>query len=350
MNKILHTQVKEEGVQLGDYPSLHSPLEPNMQITMGDLHGNALKLMRILIQFHIFNLSKEAYHKLVAIYELESQDVTVEVKKAFDDIIAQAQVNILPPGFFLRFIGDELCDRGSNDYFILKLIEKIGVSNVPFEILLSNHGYEFLKTYLQGLRETHSYMEQTSFGVSLAALRYLMNKKVVLEDEIFDIVEKHYLPHVKLFGCTIHTITKKQEAVTVYMHAPNPFSHVKKVADCLGVPYEDATSPALMETIVACNKAFQKILKDRTLDHLFEHLSSFEQEQHPIFQLIWERTTPTLPPIFHFDLYVVHGHDGCGNVHPSLRGRVFNLDNICGKGPNLFAPFDNSVLISTVIS
>lgn len=163
---------------------------------IGDLHGNAIKLLYFLIHENILELDadpekypegfrkkisgkpEDLYKELVKIYEKDPDFSTnslgellgridsytanaYKVKENyFTTVISQLEKEDLD--FFkaiisnakitnkrkIILIGDEFCDRGHNDYLTLKIIEKLKKESVPYEILLSNHGAEFYGFFL----------------------------------------------------------------------------------------------------------------------------------------------------------------------------------------------------------
>jgi len=122
------------------------------EVTIGDLHGNSMKLMFMLIKHGVAKgISDDDYKNLVEIYkkvpskapwhgeevkELTKKDIT-EFNQILDKLVFNTEIGV-------RLIGDELADRGSNDYFTLKILEKLRKNNVPVEITVSNHSIDFL--------------------------------------------------------------------------------------------------------------------------------------------------------------------------------------------------------------
>ena len=116
------------------------------QSTLGDAHGNTIKLIHFLIRDGVLQLWKgyQDYQDLLTIYNKDVEKLTKADLKNFNSIIKNATVSNLG---MVRLLGDELVDRGQNDYFTLKVLEKLGKSGVKTEIQCSNHGFEFLAAY-----------------------------------------------------------------------------------------------------------------------------------------------------------------------------------------------------------
>ncbi len=181
----------EEEVNIYQFPSIDEvhKREPGIQITIGDLHGNAMKLMFMLIKHGIAtNIDEDDYNKLAAIYQTTS--LTEEQLVKFDKILSKITFS---GDSLVRLIGDELADRGSNDYFTLRILEKLKEHNVPVEILVSNHGIEFIKAYEN--KEKNKFSSHAlgpEQALSMKNLQGLVDQKMVKREEILAIIDKSY--------------------------------------------------------------------------------------------------------------------------------------------------------------
>ncbi|MCX7117773.1 MAG: hypothetical protein NTW94_07755 [Legionellales bacterium] len=156
-------------------------------VTLGDLHGNAVKLLHFLMLHGVVIWKASvvdragAYQSFVQIYEraaeilkfralmtqfvdpkqgisnpeeyarLKSLSAPKELMillRQFNDLISQLAVQEVDT--HVRLLGDELADRGSNDYFTLRLLGLLYDAHVAVSILSSNHGVQFLKNYEEG--------------------------------------------------------------------------------------------------------------------------------------------------------------------------------------------------------
>ena len=163
------------------------PLAKNEEITLGDLHGNALKLLFILVSFSVVEISEDDYNQVVRIYFTQEDSLTEEYLQQFNAILAKLKVN--PAS--IRLIGDEFADRGSNDYITFKILEKLYSTGVSLEILISNHSIEFLQAY-ENYDEANAnpfepvMLKFNGHANSLGALNTLVVKKLVSSIEIID--------------------------------------------------------------------------------------------------------------------------------------------------------------------
>ena len=116
--------VKHE-TDIRTYPSMTTNyhFDKGAQISIGDLHGNALKLIWFLLKHNVIgNISEQEYNRFVKLYEKDPKEVNKNDIQWFNLFIKKIKVN---QGGTIRLLGDELADRGSNDYFTLKILEKL---------------------------------------------------------------------------------------------------------------------------------------------------------------------------------------------------------------------------------
>ena len=132
---------------LSQYPACsdHCLADGAWEYTLPDLHGNALKLLNALIKIGIIKMPKYKYKQFLECYFKDSLQVKKKTLSILRNAIASIKV-VKKPGK-IRFIGDELCDRGSNDYYTLIVIEKLSQLGVHCEFVMSNHGFEFIPVF-----------------------------------------------------------------------------------------------------------------------------------------------------------------------------------------------------------
>ncbi|MHB1947791.1 MAG: hypothetical protein ACYCQI_06740 [Gammaproteobacteria bacterium] len=371
-----HTLVSVEEVSLYDYPKKEErELKPGEEITLGDLHGNALKLVQTLIRENILNMSEEDYEAFVNIYTKKPDALTSQHLDKFRDILARSSINEKATQNLIRLIGDELSDRGSNDYFTLKILEMMGKANVPCEILLSNHSIEFLKCYDEGL-ENFKPKLGAGQGISLENLGLLIEKGLVTRKEITDIVENYYKPKLKIVSCSIDD-SEIPPSITIYSHAPVGIRTLAMLAKMFEVDFpqeviphvedekkhdkeeeqsysddddsDDENVPDILKLISSfadINEEFQDILNNKKIySKAFDELEGPKAKAsivHALARILWARRDldqeakepPELRDIRILALpdgtkvYFVHGHDSktaASELH------VICIDNLYGK-------------------
>lgn len=325
-----YNELKINTVNLNDYPKKISHYGPDMEVTIGDLHGNALKLLYFLISNDVMRLSEKDYQRFVTIYKKSPIELTHKDIALFHTIINSAYIN---SAHKLRFLGDDLCDRGMNDYYTLQIYKKLDLAHAPFEIVLSNHGNFFLTAY-ERPEQSFSYNpygegRHESIVRSMLNLGKLIDKGLVDKGDILEIVQTHYLKHLVLPGVTIN---KANNEITIYTHAPIDVSILSRLAGDLGIDYQDDNLEIFVKTIADINSKIQGWILQNTFSSNYKHLNELhDKEKTPsaIRQVLWNRDYSILdrqyqPEGKSFGINYVHGHDSQPNV--------FDLDNLFGKG------------------
>lgn len=325
-------------------PDKSHPADSKNQLTIGDLHGNALKLIYFLVRQNVITLDEKLYPELVRIYKLPANDLTKEDLASFNSIIAS--ITALPVGS-VRLIGDELCDRGSNDYFTLKVLERLNDLNVPIEILVSNHSNDFMDQF-ETQDEFINFRLDYLISHSMTSLQTLISKGLVERKTIDGIVNQHIVPAVKALS---YTLDKENNKITLYSHAAVDLSVIASLAKKLEVTYCDDSVLHLAQTIDFINAKITLHLRNHTLNSLYNREALMECDEEtlknhfPFVFIMWNRNPSILQrPLSHAKGYAmdfVHGHDSQDPTQLNL----FNLDNSLGKCAALHRD-DYSILYS----
>ncbi len=232
---------------------------PDNEFIIPDLHGNAMKLIWHLIRYDFLKLSEKDYKELLDIYlKAEKDECTPDLLQRWEEILEDAEYN--PKAGILHLIGDELCDRGANDWLTLKLIEIMHDYSIPFTTKLSNHSLEFIlkmETHFWKLKElsTHkklteisekkldfdcntillsSLPEHASASRSLRTFAKLLNEGLIEwsntdEDAPRGVLEiyKIYLKHLQLVDACVYPETNTLFLIT---HAPFNIKLLRELA------------------------------------------------------------------------------------------------------------------------
>lgn len=318
---------------LKNFPQKIHEFDPGVEVTLGDLHGNALKLVYFLISNKVMELSKKDYKKLVRLYTLPTESLTTGDLNEFQEIINNAK-------YFsdqkIRFLGDDLCDRGMNDYFTLTIFKKLDQVGVPFDVVLSNHGNFFLTTYEKNdfsfTDNPYGEGRHESLVQSMLKMGQLIEKGVVDKNEVVTALDQHYLKHIKLPG---YLVDKKNKVITLYSHAPIDLEILSNLAKDLNIPFDDSNLDELVKSLEAINNQISKWIMGHTFSSHYQQLNDDHKKDDtlsPIEQVLWNRDYSILnrksPEHKNYTINYVHGHDSESNV--------FNLDNLFGKGDKHF--------------
>lgn len=305
-------------------------------LVLGDLHGNSVKLLHFLLRENVVAVKsqqsksflgkkkeispKKVYEKFVAVCDkdvdvdnhplvnlnFKEKAKDLERLKPSDREDANKQLSLLKSEiggikqlkekdvqFVDRFIdeleikskpkllvllGDDFSDRKKTpDSYMAKLFEKLHKENIPFVVLYSNHGVEFLSAYLRGFKNVLPISQQrekieppyintrffyaTRLGMfdnslSLQSLGAAFQKKLLNMDEVNAIIQKAYLPHLKLF-----VSFPTENGIDIFTHGMVGFETLMGFADALNIPFKDETPQALHQTLEAISEKFDRIFK-----------------------------------------------------------------------------------------
>ncbi|HAU1319411.1 TPA: type IV secretion protein Dot [Legionella pneumophila] len=407
-----------KNIDIYNYPN---ELEDNLgSISLGDLHGNAIKLIHFLFRHKIIKFKRgisnfhEAYQQFVTIYEQyddivqeyleirtllqliqikitnakqrildidkkisliadneqELSQSLLQLKKPVEANLQIAEINnadleeklsrlkarlpscierfnkfmeqieIYDIKTLIRLLGDEVADRGSCDYLTLKILDFLYQNQIAINIVLSNHGYEFIHAY-EKLVIGQPFKPKGDIGdiqiKSFWGIQLLLEQGAITQEELKGLVERVYKPTLKIIDYSL-----SEDGITLYSHAPIRFNSIRWAAAQLGVSYDDSTKEALAETIDQMNTQLQIYMKNNMLHLLFENneindLTNMKDEERkawPLIYLIWNRWNESKEeenarPGRHngYSIAYVHGHD----PFQSQLVYVYNLDTLCGK-------------------
>lgn len=317
---------RNELVDITKKPTPDQSMKENRTITIGDLHANAVKFLFFLVREGVVETTDEDYRKLVEIYnqsDVFQAEIIADQLVIFRKIINELTVK--NKEILVRLIGDELADRGKNDLFVLFLFDKLYKENINVEVLISNHGIEFVKAYEKKARFKSAVIGHMAQSISMENMQEFIDLGLVSRAEIERIVSNAYLPKLKLISYCMET---DKSGISIYSHAPIDLAIVQKIAERLKIEYKDDTAEALAQTIDAINTKFQvNYVATGTVNKLFNNI---QDKTDPFTFLIWNRNYNLLkrdPRHNNYNVRYIHGHDPSGKSYLN----IFNLDNTLGK-------------------
>lgn len=279
--------------------------------------------------------------------ELSEIEINQQIKshrEIFNDFMGKIEVTNKDSSL-VRLIGDELADRGSNDYYTLRLLQFLKINNVQLSILISNHGKVFITEYEALLNKSGlAPIPDVDKGQisSFLGLKLWLKQGLIRQDEILGIVNEVYKPSLKLIDYTLDSY-----GISLFTHAPARFDSIRMIADHIGVVYNDSTKENLAQTIDKINIKFGQIVSENKINewcNIFndienpEHMTVDEIKKNPLPYVIWNRwneskdTEEARPShINNYDVTYIHGHDS----YLGKFSHVINLDTECGKLSNI---------------
>lgn len=273
-------------------------------ITVGDMHANIEKMCTVLARAGVCRFTEEQYEKILDISDFCAFQVLPDgvvkpdfyqncFKKFYDILELSLDPFAATRGVELRFLGDTLSDRGSNDILMLMVYHFLHQKGIPFTVIFSNHDADFMQWFEKAYDDKEitqfkdkmfknselisqaggslclpklSTMQQLLFvqHKSMWAMRMALEEgKIPLKaaKELYDC----YLQHVKVIDCEA-----TPERATLYSHAPIGLSEILYMAQELGVEFKGETPLELKETVDRINDTFtKKYLLPHRIDNLF---------------------------------------------------------------------------------
>jgi hypothetical protein len=324
--------IEENRVDIYQHPTPNPTAQENVEeeITIGDLHANAIKLLYMLVRHGIAsNIDETDYETLVTIYRKNQHDLVAEDLTTFNKLLLKIEFST---HIKVRLIGDEVADRGQNDFFIFKILEKLTKARVPIEILLSNHGLEFIEAYEIDTRFSPPRLDQgynPGHANSMSNLQRLIDRGLVKREEILELVKNAYQPTLRIIS---YSLNEDKSKISLYSHAPVGITIIKRLAEKFGLEYNNSSALELAKTIDRINAAFQVHLQDKTLHTCYDAgklwlaYNGVNYPETDVIEFItWNRSYVELvrPAEYNF----IHGHDPNGPTE----GHIYNLDNHLGK-------------------
>lgn len=293
------------------------PYSTGKQFTVGDLQGNAIKLLYILFVHGVASgLCAEEYHELVEIY---SAKLTKESAHRFSEILQRITID---PECSIRFLGDLLSDRGvedcgSNDYLTLLVLQII---RGQFEVIFSNHDALFIMNFEKKERFECSSMPEF-FVRSMLNLQASIDEGVVTREAVDGIIEETYLPALRLLS---YSMNIEGDFLILFSHAPIDISIIRNIAALLGVPLTETNPDIFGNSIDAINQKFKAFIDARMVHELYDFA--------PIQLITNNRDYERLDrqehhPDFAYKICYVHGHDDKAEESTFC----YSLDNPLGQ-------------------
>lgn len=378
---LFHTE-SEHDLTIYPHALIREPIENKVSVfTIGDLHGNPVKLLNFALLTGAISLSEANYRNFCYYYE-NCRTATSYLWGI--EIVSQEYVNNLcaiisaieikrDSSIILRLIGDVLADRGKCDYVTLKLLEKLHTLGVVYEILFSNHDLwfigimeEFIKYNLNidvFKNNVLSLSSDVKCVDSIDGLAMILKGRFggFIEPEELKNLYNIYLSHLKLLSCDIEA----NGGPILFSHGVISPLVVNKLAEKykLAEPYEIIKSEFvgtiqlsakvkidnLIATVKTANesllelaylyKLYETVVAEGTTSHVETGRKDVSvnaphqiQSIGVLTQFAWGRSQEAVSWVTP-DFLNVHGHTG-PNV--SISHRHINLDNTVVGRPGNF--------------
>lgn len=228
-------------------------------------------------------------------------------------------------------IGDELADRGQNDWFTLLVLNALHNANIPFQIQLSNHSLQAL-AFFSGMQTGISLGEGQE--ASLHNCYFLLQAFPDLKPRL-DELTTMYKTHLSLIGYQFNTDTDNQ--LILYTHAPIDIQTIELIAQEFNILDVDLSTPSgLLDCIDKIHAKFSESIQQNIFITNYIHTPGYQKASRKasstqisgLFELFWNRDLTHFPRT-PCDAIAknVHGHIG-----PAESVKCYeNLDSHLGK-------------------
>lgn len=326
---------------------------------IGDLHGNALKYIHFVLTNGLISWSRENYHVFSNIYDKDIHAITAEDIKILEQILSEI-IYVVPKAHILRSIGDDLCDRGKDDFMSLLLVKSYS-QNLDLRTMHSNHTAEFIlanQTAEEGQLFNSSLHTNDwgEFSVSAKNMDILFQKDLINLDDINNIMINHYYPSLRVVDYSVVRCRETgQQGLMIYTHALSDLSTLKQLIEVdlktcflesehqdMCFVYKDATVNDLIDTIKEINRLANLLVVDKK----FAALNGLESFQ----EIIWNREQAGLcrdqrSAGLAFPIWFCHGHHKDVLPEPT----VWVIDEYFGKHPAYEASTRHNPALSLLV-
>lgn len=271
-------------------------------IAWGDLHGDSIKLLYLLVSHGLMSISVEDYATLTELFSRKPEQFDK------DDLITMLNIIELPRsrmhrGAKLILIGDEVCDRGNNDLFTLILLEKMNSEKLNFEILLSNHGMAFFLSRANNDTLTDIHPNQATSYLNYLKLKNKLHKSLgakfdEFHEEIITGYQSKLRPIAYLEGI-------------VFVHAPSGYELFENLDRVFFEIPDDISNTKTKKLIQLIRKKIKSMSMEEIIERIGEEVEDTPRGKRPpkfFFRYItWNRDMFNVK-LFPSKNQVVHGH------------------------------------------
>lgn len=337
-------KIIKENIDIRDYPATEIDSSVT-DTTIGDLHANALLFLNFLKAQGLVEFSEQDYQKFAELYTLpelqphvnqwqekcapiftyenenDKQQKIVQLKAIHEQFnLILKNLRVIDTRKLARLIGDDLVDRGISDYFMLKMFQKLHEQGANFEILLSNHGVEFVEACERfvenGNRFVAPRIANVRHGNSFVALQAAIDAGVVTHEEVLDIYNQVYKKHLKIIS---YSLDADANEIQVFSHAGIGLNHIKGLARKFGVAYSAKSAVDLAKTIDRINIKFAQKAQAGEIHTLYTNEMMYKgylggrdlnSEDEVVAATVWGREYLQLVrEAIGFKVTFIHGHD-----------------------------------------
>lgn len=267
------------------------------EVALGDMNGNSMRLLHELVHTGIVQIQSGMEAKWAELmHSIEQNQVQPDFGANLDKVI-----KVTNPEKRLVLLGDLLCDRAHNDWFMLSVIDFLDRQGQQLDIIFSNHDCGFLEYYLlnKDKSDTEAYSSTGSQNkrinkdatTSLQALESSLNTDPMLRPQFLAMTET-YKKHLLLLSPSLD-----QQAL--YSHAVVNEAMFEDMLKLAGQNLDDRDTLSINEQCTIINKyvrektfinlkEFQSVwCKENMIIQRDSNSAQKKQVMNPFYQCIW---------------------------------------------------------------
>lgn len=178
--------IRENNPKLYERPQAREPMrnDSDIQLIVGNLNGNAMKLLYLLVEYGIALIDEESYFKLGQIFQESLVKLTKTKLKEFAQLLDKIQFK---GGAKLVLLDGAVGGDEGNDYFTLLLMQKLLKRNVVIKTHLSSANAKLCRAY----RNASPFNDG---NLSMTHMERLLQDKLINRDEINLLIKNAFLP------------------------------------------------------------------------------------------------------------------------------------------------------------
>lgn len=199
-------------------------------IAFANMQSNALKLVWLLHRHGFLTLSDDDYMILASIYYKNAEDITTEDLARFESILHPRKFHLVAS---INFLGELLASDGSNDLFILLILNAMHSAGIHYVINLSRsdlatianlytNEFNDIQGCFDGETAALNHLLNPEYTMpSLFAMKALIERNIISAAYVADMFKRVYIPCLTLLS---YVIDSHDKSITIFSHNRVHFS------------------------------------------------------------------------------------------------------------------------------
>ncbi len=356
-------------IQLSKFPTKRYEYSDEGLI-FGDLHGNFLTAIQVLLQLNIISMNKKTYHSLYRAFtqlefEVNNREFDDEgnyslsaseedMKKAIEaadkiqTLLEKIKKGSHQGKIRVQFAGDILADRRGYDPAFVWFLKTLHNLDIPYSITLSNHDIGLIQTFIgkealkdYDLAKAYVRLSQLYVYQSLSFARFVCIQQVNEDkfEEFKNELNTYYFPYLSFIDYNL-----EDGVLSTLTHAASRIEDIQRLVEILRLNMEPsplATKEQVISAIRNINIVITSILGDACWIKVCNLSAPLNEEgkedldvnAHPLLRFIWGRMEHgdfnKSTTMLEDGTKIINYHGHTGDYQKGLNH--INLNQECGK-------------------